>query len=75
MFTRGADVSTQATVTAETAILRLYPSDSYVHSQNDTVTFDRAMICDKVLWDISPTYTPYCPTLAELYALVKSYHP
>lgn len=74
-FTRGADVSAQATVTAETAILRLYPSDSYAHSQNDTVTFDRAMICDKSLWDISPTYTPYCPTLAELYALVKSYHP
>lgn len=74
-FTRGTDVSAQATITGETAILRLYPSDSYAHSQNDTVTFDRAMICDKALWDISPTYTPYCPTLAELYALVKSYHP
>lgn len=74
-FSRGTDVSAQATVTGETAILRLYPSDSYAHSQNDTVTFNRAMICDKALWDISPTYTPYCPTLAELYALVKSYHP
>lgn len=74
-FTRGTDVSAQATITGETAILRLYPSDSYAHSQNDTVTFDRAMICDKALWDISPAYTPYCPTLAELYALVKSYHP
>lgn len=74
-FSRGTDVSAQATITGETAILRLYPSDSYAHSQNDTVTFDRAMICDKALWDISPTYTPYCPTLAELYALVKSYHP
>lgn len=74
-FTRGTDVSAQATITGETAVLRLYPSDSYANSQNDTVTFDRAMICDKALWDISPTYTPYCPTLAELYALVKSYHP
>lgn len=74
-FTRGTDVSAQVTITGETAVLRLYPSDSYAHSQNDTVTFDRAMICDKALWDISPTYTPYCPTLAELYALVKSYHP
>lgn len=74
-FTRGTDVSAQAVITGETATFRLYPSDSYAHSQNDTVTFDRAMICDKVLWDISPTYTPYCPTLAELYALVKSYHP
>lgn len=74
-FTRGTDVSAQATITGETAILRLYPSDSYAHSQNDTVTFERAMICDKALWDISPVYTPYCPTLAELYALVKSYHP
>jgi hypothetical protein len=74
-FTRGTDVSAQANITGETAILRLYPSDSYAHSQNDTVTFDRAMICDKVLWDISNEYVPYCPTLYELYQLVKSYHP
>ena len=26
-------------------------------------------------WDISTDFAPYCPTLAELYALVKSYHP
>lgn len=74
-FTRGSNVSAQATITGETAILRLYPSDSYAHSQNDTVSFDRAMICDKVLWDISNEYVPYCPTLYELYQLVKSYHP
>lgn len=41
-------------------------------------TFDltfKPMICDKSLYDVSPTYEPYCPTLAELYALVRSYHP
>lgn len=74
-FSRGTDVSTQAVITAGTSVLRLYPSNSYANSQGDTVTFDRAMICDKALWDISPTYAPYCPSLAELYALVKSYHP
>lgn len=35
----------------------------------------RPMICKKSLYDISPDFAPYCPTLAELYALVKSYHP
>lgn len=41
-------------------------------------TFDltfKPMICDKSLYDVSQTYEPYCPTLAELYALVRSYHP
>lgn len=35
----------------------------------------KPMICKKVYWDISRAYAPYCPTLPELYALVKSYHP
>ena len=35
----------------------------------------RPMICLKSDFDLSPDFVPYCPTLAELYALVKSYHP
>ena len=42
-------------------------------------TFDNLilspMICSKADYDLSPTFEPYCPTLAELYALVRSYHP
>lgn len=74
-FSRGQDVASIATITAQTMTFRLYASDSYAHSENDTVTFSQAMICDKSLYDISPQYEPYCPTLSELYNLVKSYHP
>lgn len=35
----------------------------------------KPMVCSKAKYDISPAFVPYCPTLAELYALVKSYHP
>lgn len=74
-FNRGQDVVSIATISAQTTTFRLYPSDSYAHSENDTVTFSQAMICAKSLYDISPQYEPYCPTLYELYNLVKSYHP
>lgn len=43
------------------------------------ITFDNLvispMICSKADYDLSPVFEPYCPTLAELYALVRSYHP
>lgn len=74
-FNRGQDVAAIATIRAQTATFRLYPSDSYAHSEGDIVTFSQAMICNKSLYDISPQYEPYCPTLFELYNLVKSYHP
>lgn len=72
---RGSDVAADLTVTAETSYVRIYPSDSYAHSDGDTVTVSDLMICTKNDYEISPEYVPYCPTLAELYALVKSYHP
>lgn len=40
----------------------------------DNVVF-KPMICTFADWDISTDYAPYCPTLYELYQLVKSYHP
>lgn len=40
----------------------------------DDVTL-RPMICTERDYQISPDFVPYCPTLAELYALVRSYHP
>lgn len=42
-------------------------------------TFDNMllspMVCSSADYSLSPTFEPYCPTLAELYQLVKSYHP
>lgn len=75
-FDRGANVhSGVCTITADTTTLRLYPAGSYASSEGDTVAFDSCMICTEDDWKISEDYVPYCPTLAELYALVKSYHP
>lgn len=75
-FERGTNVhSSICTITANTTTFRLYPAGSYASSEGDTVTFDQCMICDNMLWEISPEYVPYCPTLYELYQLVKSYHP
>lgn len=75
-FDRGTNVySGVCTINAETAIFRLYPSTSYASSAGDTVTFANCMICKESDWQISQTYVPYCPTLPEIYALIKSYHP
>ena len=72
---RGTDITADLTVTAETSYIRIYASDSYAHSENDTLTVTDLMICSAADFEISPVYVPYCPTLAELYALVRSYHP
>ncbi len=40
----------------------------------DNVTL-KPMICTQKDYTISPTFEPYTPTLHELYALIKSYHP
>lgn len=72
---RNNDVSVVLTVTSETTHVRIYASDTYAHSSGDTVTVSDCMVCTESDYAISPAYVPYCPTLAELYALVKSYHP
>lgn len=63
------------TLPADSTFFRIYPSDSYAHSDSDTVTVSDLMICTDSDYEISPAYVPYCPTVAELYALIKSYHP
>lgn len=35
----------------------------------------KPMICKEADYLVSPEYAQYCPTLPELYALIKSYHP
>lgn len=43
-----------------------------------TGTYDnmifRPMITPQIIYDISPDFRPYCPTLQQLYAIVQSYH-
>lgn len=73
--TRGNDKVIPFTISESAASLYIYASDSYAHSTGDTVTITNVMVCSQSDYDFSPEYVPYCPTLAELYALVKSYHP
>jgi len=39
---------------------------------NDAVF--RPMVTPQDAWEISDAFKPYCPTLSDLYAIVKSYH-
>lgn len=73
--TRGNDKIIRFTISESAAWLYVYASDNYSHSGGDTVTITNLMVCNQSDYDFSPEYVPYCPTLAELYALVKSYHP
>lgn len=73
--TRGSDIVSDFTVNTETSYIRIYPSDSYAHSESDTVTVSNLMICTAADYAASNKYESYCPTLQELYDLVKSYHP
>ena len=69
-FSRSAAVSASATLTAAATTLRLYASDSYAHSEGDVVSFVDGMVCKEEEWEISQTYVPYCPTMAELYQMI-----
>ena len=69
-FERGTDVSAAATLTGSATTFRLYPSDSYAHSEGDTVTFTDGMVCAESDWSISKKYVPYCPTMEELYQMI-----
>ena len=39
----------------------------------DNMVF-RPMITPKIVYDATPDFRPYCPTLQQLYAMVQSYH-
>ena len=71
-FERGSAVSAAATLTSTATTLRLYPSDSYAHSEGDTVTFTDGMVCAESDWAISQEYAPYCPTMPELYQMIQA---
>ena len=67
---RGSAIDGTLTVTATTAYIRLYASNSYGNSAGDTVDFTDCMICTEADWNISQKYVPYCPTMAELYQMI-----
>lgn len=74
-FQRGENiVSGVCTITADTTTFRLYPAGSYAASEGDTVSFTDCMICTDADYQVSPDFVEYCPTLAELYAMVRGYH-
>ena len=74
-MSRGNNVSSPVTISATATTMRIYSASTYAFSAGDTMQYTQGMVCDKSLWDISPEFSPYCPSLAELYAIVKSYHP
>ena len=64
-----SDIGNTGAFTSCTSVLvRIYIIDGT--SVND-LTF-RPMVCAKAAWDISHAYEPYCPTMAELYAMIQA---
>ena len=67
------DMWQEVTVTGTTSYLRIYASDNATHSQSgDSVTCAKVMVCPAALWEISHKYVPYCPSSAELYAMIQA---
>ena len=58
-FTRGSNVKHTFDVLGQTTIFRIYASDSYAHSEGDTITITNAMCCKETEYNVSPTYIPY----------------
>lgn len=71
LLNRGNDIVQSVTVNKTSAYMRVYCSSSSSLGAGDTVTVTNLMICRKEDWDTSSKYVPYCPTLAELYGMVK----
>lgn len=70
LLSRGIETYKKLTVFAETSYVRLYASNNFSHSTGDTVSYTNGMICTESDWNISNEYTPYCPTLYELYQMI-----
>lgn len=56
----------------DTTLFRIYAANSYGASAGKTATFTGAMICDEVLWNISHSFVPYCPSMRELYDMIQN---
>lgn len=69
--TRGTDKMIEFSISEPAAFLYVYASDNYNHSSGDTVTVTDLMVCPASYYEITETFTEYCPTLAELYKIVS----
>lgn len=56
---RGSNKYVTITATTEFDEIVIYASDNYVHSENDTLTVSRMMLCTEEAWNISHAYEPY----------------
>lgn len=69
---RGSNVSREFTITSKSSYIRFYSSDTAAHGDGDTITAADAMICSKAAWDVSQKYVPYCPSMGEMYEMIKA---
>ena len=53
---RGTDKTVILNITSEAAYIRVYASDTHAHGADDTITFQNAMLCKKVYYDLDPQY-------------------
>ena len=67
--TRGTDKLIEFSISEPAAFLYVYASDNYNHSSGDTVTITDLMVCSASYYEITETFTEYCPTLPKLYDL------
>lgn len=67
------DRGSGAIISTNTAT-NIYCYITIVSTSPVNLTF-KPMICTSADWAVSQEYVPYCPSLYELYQLVKSYHP
>lgn len=69
------DSGSGAILTATAYTGNIFLSIRVIEGEDATGETVYPMICKKSAWDISHVYVPYSPTNADLYALIKSYHP
>jgi hypothetical protein len=71
---QGTNTFVKFKMTATAKKFRIIPASTVSESTGtqDVVTFSGAMVCSQAAWEISHKYVPYCPTMAELYAMIQN---
>ena len=69
---RGNNVSVPIVATDKFNYVRIYYSDNNAHSSGDSATINDIMLCTAADWAVSQQFVPYCPTMAEMYEMIKA---
>lgn len=69
---RGNQIWIPFSTNGDSAAARVYCSDTSAHGTSDTVTVTNLMVCTRAAWEVSRRYVPYCPSLAQLYAMIQN---